>query len=311
METFPVPKKSYPEIQSIIHAFYVEGTIIDSVVLAKGHDLAYASVSSNTNFLKYIGVLDGDKGKYILTPIGKKLGKAIHDNNDSELAKTWAAIIKDVDYFKKIMLYLERNSSVEYRRLKEQIIKITEIPSNKKSFDVITKVIIDIMEISGVIVVPRGRPRNWIVKFAKTIFGEPDEKYTYDLFILMPFSQGLNPIYHDHIKNVSNSLGLTVARADDFFSEQSIMNEIYSAIAQATIIVADCTNKNPNVFYEIGLAHAMGRPVILITQNPEDVPFDLKHIRYIQYAYTPPGMVKFESDLALTIKGVLEQSDSK
>ncbi len=134
-----------------------------------------------------------------------------------------------------------------------------------------------------------------------SIFGTPNEKYTYDLFMLMPFTPELKPIYDDHIKKVAEKLNLSIARADNFFSQNAIMQEIWSAIAQASILIADCTNKNPNVFYEIGLAHALEKPVILITQNPDDVPFDLRHRRYIYYTYTPPGMEKFENNLSSTI----------
>lgn len=138
------------------------------------------------------------------------------------------------------------------------------------------------------------------------IFGKPDKKYCYDLFVLMPFIATLKPIYDDHIKKVAETLNLSVARADDFFSQNSIMHEVWSAISLAKILIADCTGKNPNVFYEIGLAHAIGKPVVLITQNADDVPFDLRHRRYILYAYTPPGMKIFENMLSSTISETLK-----
>ncbi len=141
---------------------------------------------------------------------------------------------------------------------------------------------------------------------SNSFFGLPKVKYIFDLFMLMPFSSELKPIYNDHIKKVAKVLNLSISRADDFFSQKIVMDEIWSAIVYATVIIADCTTKNPNVFYEIGLAHAIGKPVILITQNPDDVPFDLRHIRYINYIYTPPGMDKFEKDLTLTIEGTLK-----
>ena len=134
-----------------------------------------------------------------------------------------------------------------------------------------------------------------------SIFDPPDKKYTYNLFVLMPFILELKPVYDDHIKKVAKILNLTIARADDFFSQNSIVQEVWSAIAQATILIADCTGKNPNVFYEIGIAHAINKPVILITQNPDDVPFDLRHRRYIKYSYTPRGMEQFENNLSSTI----------
>jgi hypothetical protein len=72
------------------------------------------------------------------------------------------------------------------------------------------------------------------------------------------------------------------------------------------LIVADCTDRNPNVFYEIGLAHAIGKPTILLTQREEDVPFDLRHWRYIAYQLTPRGMKEFEAKFKQTVRNVFE-----
>ena len=138
-----------------------------------------------------------------------------------------------------------------------------------------------------------GRP-NWI---------PPDKAF--DLFVLMPFKADLRGVYEDHIKNVAASLSLKVGRADDFFTVGVVMSDVWTGICRSRIIIADCTGRNPNVFYEIGLAHTVGKPVVLIAQNSEDVPFDLRHYRYIPYEYTPPGMKKFEDDLANTIKSEL------
>jgi hypothetical protein len=117
----------------------------------------------------------------------------------------------------------------------------------------------------------------------------------------MPFTPELQPVYEDHIKNVAQELGMSVARADDFFTTQSVMEEIWAAIVNSKIMIADCTGKNPNVFYEIGIAHSIGKPVVLIAQNPEDVPFDLRHRRYIRYEYTPRGIKDFEERLRKTL----------
>jgi CHAT domain len=145
----------------------------------------------------------------------------------------------------------------------------------------------------------------------KPLFGLPKvpPKST-DLFVLMPFQEDLKPVYEDHITKVATGLQLTVARADDFFTTQTIINEIWDAICSARIVIADCTDRNPNVFYEIGLAHAIGKPVILIAQDNNDVPFDLKHLRYIHYDYTPRGMRLFEDHLTKTIKAELNLGES-
>jgi hypothetical protein len=118
-----------------------------------------------------------------------------------------------------------------------------------------------------------------------------------DLFVLMPFDAQLKPVYEDHIAASARELGLRAARGDDFFTSHSVMGDIWTAIMSARAVIADCTGRNPNVFYEIGLAHAVGKPVILITQNNDDVPFDIRHLRYIQYDYTPRGMHIFEKRL--------------
>lgn len=74
----------------------------------------------------------------------------------------------------------------------------------------------------------------------------------------------------------------------------------------ARLIVADCTHRNPNVFYEIGLAHAIGKPTILLTQKSQDVPFDLRHLRYIACQLTPRGMKEFEQKFQETVRNVLD-----
>jgi hypothetical protein len=101
------------------------------------------------------------------------------------------------------------------------------------------------------------------------------------------------------------SLNLAVQRDDDFFTANTVVEDVWKAIVNARLIVADCTDRNPNVFYEIGLAHAIGKPTILLTQRAEDIPFDLRHLRYIAYQLTPRGMREFETKFKETIQNVL------
>lgn len=126
-----------------------------------------------------------------------------------------------------------------------------------------------------------------------------------DVFVVMAFKPALRPIYDSHILKVTNSLNLVAKRADDFFTAHHIMSDVWEAINAARLVVADCTDRNPNVFYEIGMAHTLGRTVIMITQDKKDVPSDLQSIRFIPYEYTPPGMVKFEESLTQTLKAEL------
>jgi hypothetical protein len=127
----------------------------------------------------------------------------------------------------------------------------------------------------------------------------------WDIFMAMPFDDRVAPVYDDHICPVVKNLSLTIGRADHLFSEQPIIDEIWALITRSRIVVAECTGRNPNVFYEIGIAHTVGKPVVVITQSGNDVPFDLRHRRFIEYQMTPRGMTAFEGVFGSTIAQVL------
>ncbi|HEY6374486.1 MAG TPA: hypothetical protein VIX90_03060 [Edaphobacter sp.] len=78
-------------------------------------------------------------------------------------------------------------------------------------------------------------------------------------------------------------------RADaDIFGTGKIIDQIWRGINAAKVLVAELTTRNANVLYELGLAHALKKPVVLVSSNQPDVPFDLKHIRVIYYDVTDP-----------------------
>jgi hypothetical protein len=142
-------------------------------------------------------------------------------------------------------------------------------------------------------------------------FGRPSKNtHPLDIFVLMPFNETMEPIYKNHIKKIATQLGLSVNRADNFFTNQSIVDDIWEAINAASVMIADCTGRNPNVFYEIGMAHVLGKPVILITQKKEDIPFDIGHLRYIHYEFTPKGMINFEAELTKAIGSIIVNRDN-
>ncbi|HYN16177.1 MAG TPA: hypothetical protein VES66_10375, partial [Terriglobales bacterium] len=77
-------------------------------------------------------------------------------------------------------------------------------------------------------------------------------------------------------------------RADDIYRPSAIVHDIWAYVKTSRVMLADLTGKNPNVFYELGLAHAVGKPVIMVTQSMEDVPFDLRALRVIEYDVENP-----------------------
>ncbi len=70
------------------------------------------------------------------------------------------------------------------------------------------------------------------------------------------------------------------------------------------MLVAELTGRNPNVLYELGIAHTLGKPVVMITQSLDDVPFDLRHHRSIPYTHTPRGAQQLEEALSKTLQGI-------
>jgi hypothetical protein len=108
-------------------------------------------------------------------------------------------------------------------------------------------------------------------------------------FVMMPFAPPLGDYYAKIYKPAIEKAGLRPVRADaDIFGTGKIIDQIWSGINSAKVLVAELTSRNPNVFYELGLAHALEKPVVLVSSNDSDIPFDLKHIRVIYYDMTDP-----------------------
>lgn len=100
-------------------------------------------------------------------------------------------------------------------------------------------------------------------------------------FVLMPFYSAFDDLYRFGIKEPAEELGIIAERVDEQIYTESILKRIYRQIDLADIIIADMSGQNPNVFYEVGYAHARSKLCILLTANVSDIPFDLKHQRHV------------------------------
>lgn len=108
-------------------------------------------------------------------------------------------------------------------------------------------------------------------------------------FVMMPFSDPQGQYYEKIYKPAIEKAGMAPVRADDeIFGTGKIIDQIWSGINSAKVLIAELTGRNPNVYYELGLAHALQKPVVLVSSNEEDVPFDLNHIRVIYYDVNDP-----------------------
>lgn len=105
---------------------------------------------------------------------------------------------------------------------------------------------------------------------------------------MMPFHASFSAVY-ETIRQAADGVGLRCRRADDIWENAAIIQDVVALIDRSRIVVCDCSGRNPNVFYEAGIAHTLGREVILIAQSEADVPFDLRHLRYIRYLDNAEG----------------------
>ena len=107
--------------------------------------------------------------------------------------------------------------------------------------------------------------------------------------VMMPFDPRFDAVYAT-LRQTAEAAGLRCRRADDIWENPAVIQDIVSLIDRSRVVICDCTGRNPNVFYEIGIAHTLGREVILITQVEADIPFDLRHLRYVRYLNNSEGL---------------------
>ena len=107
-------------------------------------------------------------------------------------------------------------------------------------------------------------------------------------FVMMPFGEWFDKYYKEIYIPAIKEAGFEPVRADELFSTGSVVEQIWEQIEKAKVLLADLTGKNPNVFYELGLAHAAKKPVVFTAGAVDDVPFDLRHLRVIPYEVREP-----------------------
>ena len=129
-------------------------------------------------------------------------------------------------------------------------------------------------------------------------------------FVVMPFSSELNYVYKT-IKETVESLGLECVRGDERSISRPVIDDIRADIARADLVIVDFTSRNSNVYYEAGLADAWRKKWIVIAQSPDDLTFDVKHIRTIFYSDRMGADVQFRQDLEKSIRDTMSFSQIK
>jgi hypothetical protein len=136
---------------------------------------------------------------------------------------------------------------------------------------------------------PRQRP---------TVFQLPDREAIEEslISVMMPFDARFNPVYAA-LRGLVEQIGMECRRADDIWKNDAVIQDIVSLIDESKVVIGDCSGRNPNVFYEIGIAHTLGRNVVLITQHMADIPFDLRHLRAVEYLPNNEGLARLADQL--------------
>lgn len=141
------------------------------------------------------------------------------------------------------------------------------------------------------------------IVFAPNVFKLPDSQQNDNLVgVMMPFSTEFDAVF-EAIKQSCDSY--EVKRADEIWEDSAIIQDVFSIIFTSKCVIADLTESNPNVYYEVGIAHTLGKVVIPISQNTDNFPFDLRHHRCLKYVNNEQGRTELTKKLKEKVKGIM------
>lgn len=127
------------------------------------------------------------------------------------------------------------------------------------------------------------------------------------IFVAMPFSREFNDVYLLGVRDVAERVGYVVERADEIEHNGYIVGVITERLRECDVLVADTTTRNPNVLYEVGYAHALGLPTVLICREGEEIPFDIKSVNHIVYG----SIVDLREKLTRRLGAMLDGRDPR
>lgn len=140
-----------------------------------------------------------------------------------------------------------------------------------------------------------------------TIFRVPQGQIENDLVsVMLPFSVEFTSVF-EALRQAGQEIGLRVLSANNVWEETEIIQDIFSLIYRSKVVICDFSGRNPNVFYEAGIAHTLGRPVIPIVQHVDDIPFDLRHHRHIVYLNNAEGRQALLQELTPRLRTLSER----
>lgn len=134
----------------------------------------------------------------------------------------------------------------------------------------------------------------------------------YFSFVIMPFDKKFDDIYKLGIKEVAKECDVKAERLDEQIFHEGMLDRIYRQIDVSDFIIADLTDRNPNVFYELGYADAKGKACILLTDEASNIPFDLKHKRHIIYNGSISELkLELQKNIEWVLRNIAKEENNK
>ena len=133
------------------------------------------------------------------------------------------------------------------------------------------------------------------------------------VLLLLPRKAAFTGTLQPRIQNLlQKNFKFRINVLHDIFAEDGRMQENWNHMNTSQFLIADCTGRDPNVFYQLGIANAFGLTALLLAQNPDDIPGDLRKMPALLYEYSSEGLMQFERDLYAAINEIpgLTRADS-
>jgi hypothetical protein len=129
-------------------------------------------------------------------------------------------------------------------------------------------------------------------------------------FVVMRFTQLFNDVYLEVIKSVCNEFGVSAIRADEVYGPGMIVKDIIDQVTAAQLVIADISEPNANVYFEVGYALALNKPSILLAKKDTPLPFDVSGFRVLFYEDSIGGKPRVEEGLRNHLRAILGVSGS-
>lgn len=244
-------------------------------------------------------------------PVGQnarvgRIERVRHRDREVRIEYSFAEHIPQIspETLKQLMWELDIGEGELYRT--HWAVKDVDVTEELLSAHVITEEQINSLPASDAVLLRR-LPRPDPIPVQPTIFRVPQGEVEADLVsVMMPFQAAFSGVF-ETIQRACVALNLRCMSANQIWDESEIIQDIFSLIYRSRVVVCDFSDQNPNVFYEAGVAHTLGRPVVPLVQNIKDIPFDLRHHRHIQYLNNGEGLAALMEQLTPRLQTLMAQ----